>query len=98
MKRTNPPLQFIFVGFESNQQGHAASQEQASSRSPEIFHGVDLAAGLSSARAGPTANRTARTARRTRKRVMHTSFEGSVADILDGSVSREVTGSSRNIR
>src|SRR5437867_8218043 len=40
MKTTCPPLQFIFVGFESNQQGHAASQEQASSRSPETFHGV----------------------------------------------------------
>src|SRR5262249_12143036 len=40
MKKTWPPLQFIFVGFESNQQGQAASQEQASSSCPVIFQGV----------------------------------------------------------
>src|SRR6184192_3118791 len=40
MKSTCPPLQVIFVGLESNQHGHAASHEQASSSCPVIFHGV----------------------------------------------------------
>src|SRR5580765_8761647 len=40
MKITWPPPQVIFVGLESNQHGHAASQEHASSRSPLTFHGV----------------------------------------------------------
>src|ERR1700737_2235365 len=40
MKTTCPPLQCIRVGFESNQQGQAASQEQASSRAPLTFQGV----------------------------------------------------------
>ena len=40
MKRTWPPPQVIFVGLELNQHGQAASQEQASSSCPVIFHGV----------------------------------------------------------
>src|SRR6266496_988063 len=40
MKSTCPPPQVILVGLESNQQGHAASHEQASSSWPVIFHGV----------------------------------------------------------
>src|SRR5947208_12882634 len=40
MKRTWPPPQVILVGLEPNQQGHAASHEQASSSWPVIFHGV----------------------------------------------------------
>src|SRR5439155_13125682 len=40
MKSTCPPPQVIFVGLESNQHGHAASHEQASSSCPVIFHGV----------------------------------------------------------
>src|SRR6266480_125548 len=40
MKSTWPPPQVILVGLESNQQGHAASHEQASSSWPVIFHGV----------------------------------------------------------
>src|ERR1700693_2162045 len=40
MKITWPPPQVIFVGFESNQQGQAASQEHASSNWPETFHGA----------------------------------------------------------
>jgi len=39
MKSAKPPLQFILVGFESNQHGQAASQEHASSSWPETFHG-----------------------------------------------------------
>src|ERR1700681_4484664 len=49
MKRTWPPPHIIFVGLESNQQGQAASQEQASSSWPVIFHGV-LSFGASAAR------------------------------------------------
>src|SRR5439155_23946714 len=49
MKSTCPPLQVIFVGLESNQHGHAASHEQASSSCPVIFHGV-LASVFSDAR------------------------------------------------
>src|SRR5712691_8055892 len=37
MKLTWPPLQCERVGFEPNQQGHAASHEQASSKTPDIF-------------------------------------------------------------
>src|SRR5512141_2727496 len=66
MKSTNPPLQFIFVGFEPNQQGHAASQEHASSSCPDIFQGVGLALALSSASAGRAIRRAPR---RKRKRV-----------------------------
>src|SRR6266567_2004054 len=40
MKSTCPPPQVILVGLEPNQQGHAASHEQASSSWPVIFHGV----------------------------------------------------------
>src|SRR6266542_177456 len=40
MKMTWPPPQVIFVGFESNQHGQAASQEQASSNWPETFQGA----------------------------------------------------------
>src|SRR5712692_4065422 len=40
MKTTWPPLQCIRVGFESNQHGQAASQEQASSRAPLTFQEV----------------------------------------------------------
>src|SRR6266487_1837236 len=40
MKSTWPPPQVILVGLEPNQQGHAASHEQASSSWPVIFHGV----------------------------------------------------------
>src|SRR6266480_55361 len=40
MKSTCPPPQVILVGLESNQHGHAASHEQASSSWPVIFHGV----------------------------------------------------------
>src|SRR6266496_4699388 len=40
MKSTWPPPQVILVGLEPNQQGHAASHEQASSSCPVIFHGV----------------------------------------------------------
>src|SRR5215216_1449951 len=40
MKSTWPPLHVIFVGFELNQHGHAASHEQASSSWPVIVHGV----------------------------------------------------------
>src|SRR6266700_6730560 len=40
MKSTWPPPQVILVGLESNQHGHAASHEQASSSWPVIFHGV----------------------------------------------------------
>src|SRR6266404_6781844 len=40
MKSTWPPPQVIFVGLELNQHGQAASQEQASSSWPVIFHGV----------------------------------------------------------
>src|SRR6184192_3103513 len=40
--------QVILVGLEPNQQGHAASHEQASSSWPVIFHGV-LSFGLSAA-------------------------------------------------
>src|SRR6266403_2260089 len=40
MKSTWPPPHVIFVGLESNQHGQAASQEQASSSWPVIFHGV----------------------------------------------------------
>src|SRR6266508_4626554 len=40
MKITCPPPQVIFVGFESNQQGQAASQEHASSSCPDTFHDV----------------------------------------------------------
>src|SRR5512141_2010169 len=40
MNRANPPLQSIFVGFESNQHGQAASQEHASSSWPDTFQGV----------------------------------------------------------
>src|SRR5438046_7686464 len=40
MKSTCPPLQVILVGLESNQHGHAASHEQASSSWPVIIHGV----------------------------------------------------------
>src|SRR5262249_51778489 len=40
MKFTWPPLQCERVGFDANQHGHAASQEQASSITPEIFQGA----------------------------------------------------------
>src|SRR5438128_11862477 len=40
MKSTWPPAQVILVGLEPNQQGHAASHEQASSSWPVIFHGI----------------------------------------------------------
>src|SRR6266487_462626 len=40
MKSTWPPPHVIFVGLELNQHGQAASQEQASSSCPVIFHGV----------------------------------------------------------
>src|SRR5438093_12147593 len=40
MKSTWPPPQVILVGLELNQQGQAASHEQASSSWPVIFHGV----------------------------------------------------------
>src|SRR5439155_25441470 len=40
MKSTWPPPQVILVGLEPNQHGHAASQEQAASSCPVIFHGV----------------------------------------------------------
>src|SRR6266568_610890 len=51
MKSTCPPLQVILVGLEPNQQGHAASHEQASSSWPVIFHGV-LSLGSFAARRG----------------------------------------------
>src|SRR5262249_619002 len=40
MKRAKPPLQFMRVGLEPNQHGHAASQEHASSSLPDAFHCV----------------------------------------------------------
>ena len=61
MKSAKPPLQFIFVGFESNQHGHAASQEQASSSWPEIFQGG--AGGFASAANAAEAVSTRRTTR-----------------------------------
>src|ERR1700693_6212091 len=74
MKRANPPLQFIFVGLESNQQGQAASQEQASSSWPDIFQEVDLALSpaLSSASTGRAATRAtpAKKAKRERMRYL----------------------------
>jgi hypothetical protein len=51
MKRANPPLQFIFVGFESNQHGQAASQEHASSSDPDTFHAVDFSSAVLAAAA-----------------------------------------------
>jgi hypothetical protein len=56
MKSTCPPPQVIFVGLESNQHGHAASHEQASSSCPVIFHGV-LSCVLSDARPMETVER-----------------------------------------
>src|SRR5437867_9310492 len=55
MKLTWPPLQCDRVGFESNQQGHAALQEHASSMTPETFQEVFLS---SPARAIALLNRT----------------------------------------
>src|SRR4029450_9076785 len=62
MKSTWPPPQVILVGLESNQHGHAASHEQASSSWPVIFHGV-LSFGSSAALAieAKQKNATART-------------------------------------
>src|SRR5207247_7195192 len=61
MKSTCPPLQVILVGLELNQQGHAASQEQASSSWPVIFQGV-LSFGSFAARREPTRQRPATSA------------------------------------
>src|SRR5450759_871457 len=58
MKITWPPPQVIFVGFESNQQGQAASQEQASSSWPETFQGAFFS---SAAAARAPARRSVRT-------------------------------------
>src|SRR6266446_6403722 len=61
MKSTWPPPQVILVGLESNQHGQAASQEQASSSCPVIFHGV-LSLGGSAARTNPTKQKSAASA------------------------------------
>src|SRR5437899_13063772 len=58
MKLTWPPLQCERVGFEPNQQGQAASHEQASSMTPEAFQEV-LFSSPARARALLSRNRTA---------------------------------------
>src|SRR6185369_16551619 len=60
MNITWPPPQVIFVGFESNQQGQAASQEQASSSCPETFQGSFFSSPARAAAAPASRTRTAR--------------------------------------
>jgi hypothetical protein len=92
MKSANPPLQFIFVGFESNQQGQAASQEHASSSCPETFHDDDFSS-PARATADPRRNRSDET--------METSLER-MGDLLvlvsDAIAGREVSGRGTSLR
>src|SRR5512147_2878576 len=63
MNSTCVPEQFIFVGWEFHQHGHAASQEHDSSRSPFICQGVFFCASSPprAAAAAPNARSTAKT-------------------------------------
>src|SRR5258708_4794038 len=58
MKIICAPPQFILVGLESNQHGHAASHEQPSSSCPEIFHDTLPPSFVSPAMATPAVNPT----------------------------------------
>src|SRR5438128_1004071 len=62
MKSTWPLPQVILVGLELNQQGHAASHEQASSSWPVIFHGVLSLDSSAPRREAPTQRRPATSA------------------------------------
>src|SRR5262249_37870692 len=59
MKRISPPPHAMRVGFEPNQQGHAAEQLHASSSWPVIFQAVFGASAKTMPRAAPGRAQTA---------------------------------------
>ena len=87
MKMAKPPLQFILVGLEPNQQGHAASQEQASSSWPDIFQEVFLSSATT-----PSAVATRTNVRRSeRKRMGHLLGRKSIASPDQGGQPHEAS-------
>src|SRR6478609_9360482 len=79
MKITCPPPQVIFVGFESNQQGQAASQEHASSSWPVTFQGAFFSS--SRAFAAAAAESRTMTARTDFRRMLYLLFSCSEKSI-----------------